>query len=391
KLLGTISLADLISRATGAEALDRQLAALGTEVERDAAGVPTAITSRLSWRPRIQSVGPFNASLGGKDAALTIETFSRQELAVRDPDYEITGELTNFHIEFLSVLDVNFRELTFKSVKGQKPNLHPVLDSLEPVTFRGPLAFLDKLREQIPYHGFSDPPALDVSERGIDVSYSLGLPPLSFGAFSLQNVTLGAGLFLPFVSEAANLRFNFSERHNPFQLIVMFLGGGGFFALEVELDRIVLIEAALEFGAAAAVNLGVARGSLYVMGGVYFALRPGRESKDADVELTAYLRAGGELRVLGLISISTEFYMALTYLSATNELRGQATVRARVRVAFFHKTVKITLERRFAGPPRRAAARSAPSGELGAAPDDAPTFGDAMTQADWQSYAGAFA
>jgi hypothetical protein len=376
---------------TDGAAFDQQLPALATEVERDAANVPTAVTNRLRWTPRIHDFDPFKASLGGKDATLTIDTLSRQQVAGGEPDYEITGELTNFHIEFLSVLDVNFRELTFKSVKGQKANLHPVLDSLEPVTFRGPLAFLDKLREQIPYDGFSDPPALDVSERGIDVSYSVGLPPLSSGAFSLQNVTLGAGLFLPFIDEAANLRFNFSERHNPFGLIVMFLSGGGFFALEVELDRIVLIEAALEFGAAAAVNLGVARGSLYVMGGVYFALRPGLEEKSAEVELTAYLRAGGELRVLGLISISTEFYMALTYLSATNELRGQATVRARVRVAFLHKTVKITLERRFAGPPRRDAARLARSAELAAAPDDAPTFGDAMTQADWQAYAGAFA
>jgi hypothetical protein len=152
----------------------------------------------------------------------------------------------------------------------------------------------------------------------------------------------------------------------------------------------VLIEASLEFGAGVAVNLGVARGSLYVMGGIYFALRPGLDDDKPEVELTGYLRAGGELSVLGLISVSTEFYMALTYLSQTNELRGQATVKTKVRFAFFSKTVSITLERKFAGPPRDEASLLARDGDL-AALDEAPTFGDGTSEADWQAYVGAFA
>jgi hypothetical protein len=391
KLLGTISLMDLIAAATGASEFEKQLPALGTEIERDPAGVPVAVTNRLRWAPTVkdQDVGPFKPRLNNKLATLTIDTFFRQEIAGGEPDYKITGVLTDFQIDFLGVLAVNFSKLEFNSVKGEKPDVAPVL-AADPITFSGPLEYLDKLREKIPFDGFSDPPALDISPRGVDVSYSLGLPPLSFGAFNLQNITLGAGLFLPFVKEAAGMRFNFSERHNPFQLTVMALGGGGFFALEVELNRIVLIEASLEFGAGVAVNLGVARGSLYVMGGIYFALRPGLDEEKPEVELTGYLRAGGELSVLGLISVSTEFYMALTYLSETNELCGQATVKTKVRFAFFSKTVSITLKRKFAGPPRSAAALRAHGGEF-ATLDEAPTFGDGTTEADWRAYAGAFA
>lgn len=387
KLLGTISLLELIETVTGVSEFERQLPALGTEIERDAAGVPTAVVNRLRWSPRIKSVGPFVANPG---AELVIDTFFRQEVAGGPPDYRITGRLTNFAVNFAGVLTVSFAELTFTSLAGRKPALDPLL-AVPPVTFDGPLAFLDELRRKIPFDGFSDPPALDVSQRGIDVSYSLGLPPLSFGAFNLENITLGAGLFLPFIDAPAALRFNFAERNSPFQLTVLALGGGGFFALHLELGRIVLIEASLEFGAAAAVNLGVAAGRVYILGGVYFALKPamdGAAGGGAEVELTGYLRAGGELRVLGIISVSVEFSMSLTYRSQTGELRGQATVRVRVRVAFFRKTVHVTLERRFAGPGPSAALAG---GQAEVAAGAAPTFGDGFTEADWRRYAAAFA
>ena len=226
--------------------------------------------------------------------------------------------------------------------------------------------------------------------RGVEASYSLGLPPLAFGAFTLQNVTLGAGLNLPFVEEPARLRFNFAERHSPFQLTVLALGGGGFFALEVALDRVVGLEAALEFGAAAALNLGVARGSVHVMGGIYFALRAGVEGEQSDTELTGYLRCGGELRVLGLVSVSVEFYMELSYRSSTDEVRGQATLTVQVSVLFFRKKVSLTLERRFAGPGGVAEALALQAGALIAA-EQSSTFGDGMDEADWRAYATAFA
>jgi YVTN family beta-propeller protein len=405
KLLGTIALKDLIEPITDPGRFDAQLPRMRTEVERDAAsGAPRALIHRMEWSPRIKNVDPFfKAKLGDKQATLVISSRLQQRLSGveldGEPDYEIKGVLSNFHIDFLDVLEVNFRQLEFRSVKGKKPIVNPVLanpavDQIRPIVFRGPLEFLDKLREYIPFDGFSDPPALDITSNGVNVSYSLGLPPLSFGVFNLQNVTLGAGLTLPFVNAPARMRFNFSERHNPFQLTVMALGGGGFFALDVALNRIVAIEAALEFGAAVAIDLGVARGSLYVMGGIYFALRTDPENdKSSTVELTAYLRAGGSLSVLGLVSVSTEFYMSLTYDSRTRELRGQATVTCKVRIAFFSKTVSITLKRRFAGPSRGDAARTLHALEdneaaLAAA---APSFGDGMTETDWRAYAGAFA
>ena len=73
-----------------------------------------------------------------------------------------------------------------------------------------------------------------------------------------MKLSLGAG-FLPAVRcQAAEVRFNFSERQRPFSLTVSLLGGGGFFAIGVGTEGVREIEAALEFGAALSINLGVA-------------------------------------------------------------------------------------------------------------------------------------
>ena len=78
------------------------------------------------------------------------------------------------------------------------------------------------------------------------------------------------------------------------------------------------LEAAFEFGAAIAIDFGVASGGVHVMAGIYFKMEPGKAS------LTGYFRLGGYVDVLGLISASIELYMDLTY-----DLRGRQVHRAR--------------------------------------------------------------
>jgi hypothetical protein len=111
--------------------------------------------------------------------------------------------------------------------------------------------------------------------------------------------------------------------------------------------------------------LGVASGGVYVMAGVYFNM------VGDDVKLTGYLRCGGALEVLGLICISVEFYMGLDY--ASGKVWGQATLTVCIKVAFFSKSVGLTVERKFAG----------------SAGD--PTFEELMSEGDWEEYCGAFA
>src|SRR5690606_17663130 len=95
----------------------------------------------------------------------------------------------------------------------------------------GPLKFVNTLRDIMPADGFSDPPYVTVDGAGILAGYTLAVPSLGIGIFSLQNLSLSAQLSLPFVGKPASVRFAVSERHKPFLVSVTLFGGGGFFAL----------------------------------------------------------------------------------------------------------------------------------------------------------------
>ena len=68
--------------------------------------------------------------------------------------------------------------------------------------------------------------------------------------------------------------------------------------MDVGVDKVVKIEAALEFGASVALNLGVAQGQASIMAGFYF-----QKAGDA-FTLTGYFRASGSLSVIGIITVS---------------------------------------------------------------------------------------
>jgi len=107
------------------------------------------------------------------------------------------------------------------------------------------------------------------------------------------------------------VRFGLSSRDNPFILTIDLFGGGGFFSLGIGADGIELIEVSLEFGADLSIDLGVASGGNLDNGRDLLLAPDGAEKADP---AHRFLRADGNLSVLGIISISMEFYLGLTYL-----------------------------------------------------------------------------
>jgi hypothetical protein len=155
-------------------------------------------------------------------------------------------------------------------------------------------------------------------------------------------------------------------------LTVSLFGGGGFFALGVTSQGVEVVEAQLEFGAAVSINLGVASGSVYVKAGFYFMWNGVEES----VTFEGFVEMGGELSIIGLISISLVFHLSLGYYKANNksELRGQASLKVEVEVLFFSVSVTVKVERKFAGS------------------DADPRFIELIPDpATWNRYAAAFA
>ncbi|MER7585219.1 hypothetical protein [Kitasatospora sp. NPDC097691] len=361
KLLGAVSVGDLVAEVFSETQFPRMLSHT----------TPDAVVAAFDWEPKIADDTKI-VPLKSRPPGISLKLHTRLERPLNgDPTRSsVSATLSNFTFSFAGVLEAHFDALSFRSENGGQPIVSADLAD-EGIVFDSPLEFLNIFRDFIPSDGFSDPPALAVSPSGVTVGYSLALPALPLGVFELENVRLGASLNLPFRNGLASLRFNFAERHDEFLLTVEGLGGGGYFALALGLDGIEMIEASLEFGAAVALDFGVASGSVSVMAGIYFHL----ETKQT--ECSGYLRMHGEVEVLGLVSVSLEVLMSLRYIDeagSPHRIEGVATVVLKIDLTLFSKAVEFTVRRSFA--------QSAGD----------PSFGDVMPEADdWARYASCFA
>lgn len=303
----------------------------------------------------------------------TLEAVVETPLDGTPPAFHVDGSLTRFSVVLLpaaKLVGLTFSSVSFHSVPGEKPDVAVELGGIE---FMGILEFVRRLQEYIPLDGFKDPPNLEIVQSphpGVNVGFTLGIPDIAIGIATIQNVSLGAGFFLPFGDAPLNFHFAFCERQQPFILTVSLFGGGGFFGIDIGIDGVKMIEAALEFGASVALNLGVASGEASIMAGFYFQMA------GKDFQLTGYFRAAGSLSVLGIITVSLEFYLGLTYASKGisphgGTLWGQASLKVKIEILFFSMSVSVSMEREFAG--------------------SDPKFRQMLAPADWEEYADAFA
>jgi hypothetical protein len=383
KFLGTINLTDIIAPdqpfAGASAAADAPTQAqlddqrfrldaprLTTRRIPEGVAVPEAVETRFIWKPTLQSktIGILTLELAEADLLLD----ARMTRSPSGSGSAVTlGRLRNAALSFAGAISVHFDELVFRAEEGKKLEVGAKGTNL---MFQGPLSFVNSLQSILPSDGFDDPPFVTVDGQGVIAGYTLGIPSIGVGIFSLQNIALSAALSVPFTDRPAGVRFAVSERHKPFLLTVSLFGGGGFFAMAVSTKGLEQVEASLEFGGNISLNLVIASGGVFVMAGIYFGLT------GTSVTLTGYLRCGGALEVLGLISISVEFYLGFTYHKKDgvgSEVWGQASLVVCVKIAFFSKSVSLSVERRFAGA------------------DGDPSFSQSFTPHDWADYLLAFA
>jgi hypothetical protein len=191
-------------------------------------------------------------------------------------------------------------------------------------------------------------------------------------------------LVLPLLGSSLSVRFAFCERSSPFALSVMGFTGGGFLAIVLNPKGVELLEAALEFGGCFALNIGVATGSVSLMAGIYFKMQ------GDSCLLEGYVRLNGRVSVLGIVRVSVEFYLSLSYDSGTGCAFGTARVTVEIEVLFFSASVSMTVQKQFAGGASANAALTA--GNAGFREAEPALFTQAMSEGDWKNrYCAAFA
>jgi hypothetical protein len=368
-------------------------AAVAELIERFYTGslLPEEVSARLEWETPLVPWAPGGVSpavfLPRGDATLRLVSEIQAPLrsGPATPTALVTCSLPPFTLTLLGstpFIAIHVDVMEFSMQPGRKPDVNVELAEGGGIEFLGPLAFVETLKEIIPFDGFSDPPYLDVQASGLRAGFDLAIPDLAVGVFALTNVRLGAELSVPFIGESLEFRFFFSTRDDPFRLSVALFAGGGFFAITIAPSGLKMIEASFEFGAAVEMSFVVASGSLSVMAGIYFRLEI--EGGTQSVQLTGFFRARGEVDVLGLISACIELYLELSYRAVGDSAKavGKASISVEVSVCFLSFSVSVSCEKQFAGSsgdPTFVDAMGAYTDALGAARDP------------WSEYCAAFA
>ncbi|GAB3833062.1 hypothetical protein ACFPIJ_21690 [Dactylosporangium cerinum] len=374
RLLGIVPFQDVIAEVTGTPTMRTRPVGDTVEVEYLLHATLHATTSRsLSFGP--------DATL---DLQATMST-TAAGTAERRANGHIEGTVTDLAVSVGGVVTVHFAALHFVADAGAPPT---VSTGACTVAFAGELAFLADLAGALGEAGFGSGTTVTVTPTGIEAGYAVALPDAKVGVFALAGLALSTRLTLPFTGAAPQLRFAFAHRDRPFTVGVLFLAGTGFFALTADGERgVTEIEAALEFGGNCEIDVVVARGGVHAMVGIYLRLTDGK------ARISGYVRCGGYLEVLGIVSVTVDFRMGLSYDADTGDVHGYATLTVGISVLFFSKSLTFDVERRFAGsaPARHGVGGRAPDALLIAGPDPDPAPPDDTDADAWDRYCQAFA
>jgi len=279
------------------------------------------------------------------DVKIVTKKNSRSEVTVN-------GMMRRFSIDLFNMVQINFEKIHFNSESKKKMQVDVTLSSeggdnaeaQTPFEFKGQLSFVNSLKDFIPPNGFQiggqTGPFVKVSGSHISLGYTLPIPSIAMGAFTIENIKLLSSFELPLNNAPLMFRFAFCTREEPFYATVAMLGGGGFFGLAIGSKGIEIIEFLLEFGARSTMNFaGIASGCLHMMVGIYMKF-----TGERDPPITGTFEAYGRLSVLGMVSASVGFLLSLTYVPEKSLITGEATVYVRINTFFFKKTQGITLK-----------------------------------------------
>ena len=124
---------------------------------------------------------------------------------------------------------------------------------------------------------------------------------------------------------------------------VSLFAGGFYFGITLTPGGVQILEAAIEFGANVSMNFGVASGGVSAMAGLYFKMEL------SDATLAGYFRVRGNVRALGIVNVSIELYLEMSYEPATGKCVGRAKLTISISLFLFEATITISCEKKFAG------------------------------------------
>jgi hypothetical protein len=304
----------------------------------DLSGVPQILSSPTPGQPpkvtMLWPLVPLKTTQGAfvtHDAStLDLEvTLAPDEQLVRCTIKDVTLAFPD-RAEDSKLLEVDLGTIEFRQEGTKAPSIHVSGISTR---FFGFLKLLDDLQNAVKFAGTS--PAIRASDRGVTATFDMPVPDITTGGFQLTRLSFHGLIDVPFDKRPVTIGIAFASREDPFNVSVLALGGGGYVDIVLDESGLRRLEIALEFGADLEVSFPpVATGEVHAMGGI-------RVVDDNGFSMAAYLRFGGSVEVLGLVSVSVELLVTLTYIKQRNALVGRATMVLEVDLLLFSDSVEL--------------------------------------------------
>lgn len=283
-------------------------------------------TATMTWADvKLKASGPF---VPGPSSTLTLTVTTSADGT--DTSCEVRDFALELPVPSKPLVRLQFSSLSYTHTSGGPPRIDV---GRVKVTFLGELQLVQELGEKVALGDVK--PYIDVTREGLVARYSLPVPSVTSGAFVMRDLAVNTRIEVPFDGRPVSLSLGFASRKNPFRLAVLMFGGGGYLELEVNHKGVQRLEAALEFGATMSVDFVVARGEVHAFGGVRFELA------DNKATITGYLRIGGCVEILGLVSVSIELCISLAYQTETKALVGRATLVIEIDLTLWSDSIEL--------------------------------------------------
>lgn len=303
---------------------------------------------------------------------------------------------------------VNFDRVTYQALSDGKTSFDLELGNVE---FLGALAFIQKLAEKLREFLRKELGVeVDLQPEGLTVWMPpINLPTLNFGMVTIKNLSIRSWVRLPFTPNPVELGFGLGRADAPCELTIGIFGGTAYILvlLDTESGGVRRFEAVLEFGVLREVSFGPAHGRVYLLGGIFFSIAMDRGKRV--VVLRAFVRAGGSVDVLGLITAYIDLCIGLRHEStgAQSFLVGEASLTIGFKIVLIKYSARLRRAERIAGSAssgggqqrsrlfaRSALAALTTSDADSCTPIAEPPrleFEKAICERDWREYWSAFA
>lgn len=177
---------------------------------------------------------------------------------------------------------------------------------------------------------------LPVVPGGVRTELSLPLPDIGTGAFTMTGITLNTYFELQVVNGfEVSTGLWLSKPDRPFGLAILFLGGGGWFGVDVRYRPpgtfVTRVSIGISAGAFIALNLSVIRGSaglLFTAGLDYY--RDSSKGGGGDLVVTVGILLWGEFSILSFVSAYLRLVMRVEYRKGSMTSYGRVSVSIKI-------------------------------------------------------------